>query len=263
VQKSAGDFYWSQRSGLPAFRALIRAMEAELFHSIVQIKGPVLDLGCGDGHFAETNQMKLDVGIDLAPASLQEARGRKMYANLEQADATKLPFANEAFETVISNCVVEHIPGVDLVFKETFRVLRHGGKFVLSVPTDRLNENLTITRILKGLGLSGLAERYKAWFTRMQVHFHMYSPDGWQRKLEAAGFRVEKRVGYMSPRAAGWFDLLHFYGAPDLLVRRLTGRWVLVPWRPFFAIEEAAAASLVKQGDAPGATCCFFIVSKG
>ncbi|MDO8971430.1 MAG: class I SAM-dependent methyltransferase, partial [Saprospiraceae bacterium] len=174
MQKSAGDFYWRQRSGLPAFRALIRAMEAELFHSIVQIKGPVLDLGCGDGHFAETlsfyraetNQLKLDVGIDLSPASLLEAKSRKMYANLERADATKLPFANEAFETVISNCVVEHIPGVELVFQETFRVLRHGGKFVLSVPTDRLNDALTITRILKGLGLTSLAERYKAWFTR-------------------------------------------------------------------------------------------------
>jgi hypothetical protein len=131
------------------------------------------------------------------------------------------------------------------------------------VPTDRLNDALTITKILKGVGLTGLAARYKAWFTKMQVHFHMYAPEEWQRKLEAAGFRVEKRVGYMSPQATGWFDLLHFYGAPDVLVRKLTGNWVLIPWRPFFVVEEAAAAAWVRQGDAPGATCCFFVVSKG
>lgn len=260
--KSAGDYYWSQRKGLPAFRALIRAMEARLFGTAPAMANPILDLGCGDGHFAESTGMKNDVGIDLTWASLKEAQSRKIYPHLQRADATRLPFADGSFGTVISNCVVEHIPDVDQVFREAYRVLRPGGAFILSVPTDRLNENLTITKFLKAVGLTGLAKQYKSWFTRMQVHFHLHSPDEWQKKLEGAGFRVERRVGYMSPRATGLFDLAHFYGAPDLIVRRLTGRWVLLPWRPAFGLEEWGVSALVAEDDPQGATCCFFFVKK-
>ena len=45
---------------------------------------------------------------------------------------------------------------------------------------------------LHGLGANGLAARYKAWFKRMQVHFHMYSPDELERRAKAVGFCVEQ-----------------------------------------------------------------------
>lgn len=260
--KSAGDYYWSQRAGLPAFRALIRAMEARLFDAIPEMETPILDLGCGDGHFAESNGLKNDFGIDLTWVSLKEAQSRKVYPQLQQADATRLPFADGSFGAVMSNCVVEHIPDIDQVFREAYRVLRPGGSFVLSVPNDRLNDGFFITKFLKALGWVGSAERYKTWFARLQVHFHLYSPDQWRKKLETTGFKVEQQVGYMSPRATGLFDLAHFYGAPDLVVRRFTGHWVLAPWRPIFALEEWIAAPLIAENDPAGATCCFFLVRK-
>jgi ubiquinone/menaquinone biosynthesis C-methylase UbiE len=262
VDASPTDFLWLQLCALPAFRALIRAMEARLFAQLGSLPQPLLDIGAGDGHFAQCVWQQVDAGIDPDEPSLREAQRRGAYHLLSRASATRLPFADARFASVISNCVIEHIPDNGAVMREVARVLRSGGQFVFSVPTDRLNDGLTITRILHGLGANGLATRYKAWFTRMQVHFHMYSPDEWQRRAEAAGLRVTQRIGYMSPRATALFDLGHFYGVPNLIARKLTGQWVPWAWRPRFALEEALLSPLVAEHDPPGATCCFFVAKK-
>ena len=53
---------------------------------------PVLDIGCGDGHFASvTYEQKIDVGIDPDHASLIEAKGRGAYRLLVQASGDQLP----------------------------------------------------------------------------------------------------------------------------------------------------------------------------
>jgi len=256
------DFLWPQLKSLPAFRALIRAMEARLFAQLGPLPQPMLDIGAGDGHFAQTVWERVEAGIDPDETSLREAQRRGVYHLLSCASATRLPFADASFASVVSNCVIEHIPDNDTVMHEVARVLRPGGQFVFSVPTDRLNDGLTVTRVLHRLGTNGLAARYKAWFTRMQVHFHMYSPDEWQRRAQVVGLCVTQRIGYMSPRAAALFDLGHFYGVPNLMARKLTGHWVPWAWRPRFALEEAVLAPLVAEHDPPGATCCFFVARK-
>jgi len=256
------DFLWQHLHDLPYFRALIRAMEARLFTQLGPLPHPTLDIGSGDGHFAQVVWGKADVGLDLDQASLREAQRRDVYRLLNRASATRLPFADASFASVVANCVIEHIPDNGAVMREVARVLLPGGTFVFSVPTDRLNDGLAITRILQRLGAKGLADRYKAWFTHIQVHCHLYSPDEWQRRAEAVGLRVIQRTGYMSPRATALFDLGHFYGLPNLIARRLTGQWVLWPWRPRFALEEAVLSPLVAENDSPGATCCFFVARK-
>jgi hypothetical protein len=58
------DFLWIQIRELPYFRGLLRAVEAK-FYQDIPIERPVLDLGCGDGHFASrTFDFPIDAGID-------------------------------------------------------------------------------------------------------------------------------------------------------------------------------------------------------
>ncbi len=58
------DFLWVQISELPYFRGLLRSMEARVYQDLTLVS-PVLDLGCGDGHFASRTFMKpIEVGID-------------------------------------------------------------------------------------------------------------------------------------------------------------------------------------------------------
>jgi SAM-dependent methyltransferase len=253
---------WPHLRALPAFRALIRAMETKLFLEVGSLPRPVLDIGCGDGHFAEVVWGQVDVGVDTDQDILREAQGRNVYDVLLRASATRLPFADASFATVVSNCVIEHIPDLDPVLSEVQRVLRPGGQFIFSVPTSRQNDYLFITRLLEAMGARGLAERYKSWFRRMQVHYHMYHPEEWKSRAEATGLRTVQQTGYMSPRATTLFDLGHFYGVPNLVTRKLTGQWVLWPWRPRFSLEESLLAWLVSERDPAGASCCFFVMEK-
>ena len=261
--QTISDIVWGQLRALPAFRALIRAMEAHLFLQRGPLPRPMLDIGCGDGHFAQSIWKQIEVGIDCHGSILREARERNIYCSLLKASATCLPFADASFACVVSNSVFEHIPDVVRAISEAYRVLRPGGQFILSVPTDRLNDGLGMVRILRGIGADKWAEGYKAWFKRVQAHFHLYPPSQWQQIIEAVGFRMLWQTGYMSPRAAALFDLGHFLGVPNLILRKLTGQWVIWPWRPRFALEEALISSLVAETDPPVAVCHFFVVVKG
>ena len=69
-----------------------------------------------------------------------------------------------AFAAALANCAVEHMPKLDQVFGEVARVLRPGGKFILSVPTDQLNKNLAVAAALDRVGAKGQAARYREWF---------------------------------------------------------------------------------------------------
>ena len=50
------------------------------------------------------------------------------------ADCTKLPFANNSIDCVISNAVLEHVTAPDDFVAEAYRVLRPGGKIITGVP---------------------------------------------------------------------------------------------------------------------------------
>ena len=88
----------------------------------------VLDAGCGDGVFARAVAAPDVVGIDNAPAMVERARSRGVDARL--GDIQELPFEDGAFDVVVSNWVLYHLPDLDRGLAEIARVLRPGGRFV-------------------------------------------------------------------------------------------------------------------------------------
>src|SRR3989338_11288571 len=95
--------------------------------------GRTLDLGCGCG--ADTE--KLDeltsfvVGIDLSRSMLHHAPSGKYI----QAHGSALPFADRKFDTILMNMVIPDVPtakALQQIFREAYRVLVQGGRFVFS-----------------------------------------------------------------------------------------------------------------------------------
>jgi SAM-dependent methyltransferase len=223
------DFLWLNIRDLPYFRSLLRAVEAQ-FYDEVDLLAPTLDVGCGEGHFASLIfNRKIEVGLDPSYESLHEASERLAYQLLTEADGGRMPYPQEYFASAFSNSVLEHIPHVEQVLDETARVLKPGAVFAFCVPNHRFNESLSISRGLEKLRLTALARLYRAFFTYIARHRHLDSPEVWKKRLEAAGFTVEKWWDYFPPKALSVLEWGHYLGLPSLLTRKLTGRWILIP----------------------------------
>lgn len=196
----------------------------------------ILDLGCGDGHFAAiAYDRPIDVGIDVRSAELREAARCGIYRNVALASATALPFGEATFGLVVSNCAIEHIPDIDAVLSEVARVLRSGGVFATTVPSEYFAELLLGSTLMRRLHLHRAARAYGRFFNRISFHHHVYGREEWRGRLAEAGLDVVEHQYYFSPAAHRLFDASHYLGVSHLLARKLTGRWVIHRWqsRPF------------------------------
>ncbi|MBW8009746.1 MAG: class I SAM-dependent methyltransferase [Chloroflexi bacterium] len=256
------DFLWLHLKDLPYFRSILRAVEAS-FYQDIQLPHPILDVGSGDGHFASVAfKFKIDVGIDPMSATMAEAHQHGAYQGLVQADGGKMPFADNYFGSALSNSVLEHIEHVDLVLAETSRVLRSGAPFIFCVPNSRYFSELAISGTLRKVKLSGLGRSYENWFRRISRVFHANSPKTWQMRLENSGFKLEKWWHYFSLSAMRALEWGHFLGIPSLVVRKLTGKWILAPTRWNLALTEKCVRRFAANDHLPNGTFTFFVARK-
>jgi SAM-dependent methyltransferase len=256
------DFLWLNLRELPYFRALVRAVEAE-FYQKYELPGPTLDIGCGDGHFADiTFSRHLEIGLDPSGSSLNLAKNRHFYGLLTEAFGNQMPFASNSFGSAVSNSVLEHIPHIQEVLNETGRVLKPGGLFLFCVPNPAYLGKLGISNGLARIGLNNLGRAYKVWFRRMSRVEHLEWPDVWQGWLEQAGFKLEQWWHYFSPAAMRTLEYGHYLGSPTLLARALTGRWILAPYKWNLGLTEAAVRSYARAEADPNGVFTYYVARK-
>ena len=230
------DFLSLHLRDMPYFRALLRSIEAR-FYQDIDLPAPVLDLGCGDGHFSSIAfKRPLEVGLDPWEGSLREAARRGSYRFLLQGEGGNIPFANESFACAVSNSVLEHILDVQSVLSEVARVLIPGASFIFCVPNHKFLPGLSIGKTLDRVGLESIGNAYRNFFNRISRHHHCDPPGIWNDRLELAGFKIDRWWHYFPPKTLKVMEWGHYFGLPSLLVRWITGRWILVPTRANLAI---------------------------
>jgi SAM-dependent methyltransferase len=223
------DFLFLHIRELPYFRGLLRAVESR-FYQDIDLPSPILDVGCGDGHFAQlTFERKLDVGLDPWTGPIHEAGTRDVYRLLTEADGAHMPYPSAYFASAISNSVLEHIPQLDAVLVETARVLKPGATFVFCVPNHNFLPNLSIARFFDAIGLKPPARWYRSFFNKISRHHHCDDPQTWTARLAQAGFSVEKYWHYFSPSALAALEWGHYLGLPSLIIHAFTRRWLISP----------------------------------
>lgn len=133
----------------------------------------VLEIGCGQGQFAQYCGKEGYVGMDMWEDGVKRLRG--MGYNAIFADASKrLPFQDGSFDIIYAEQVIEHISDGAQFAREMWRVLRPGGKAIV--------RTVDIARC-------------KMWFYQDYTHRQPYTPQSLYRLMEDSGFEV-KELGH-------------------------------------------------------------------
>lgn len=164
-----------------------------------------LEVGCGTGFVLKglreaAPRLRL-AGSEIFGDGLAFARARLPGVDLYQMDARQLPFERE-FDVIGAFDVLEHIPEDEVVLRQIFRALRPGGGLLITVPQHRFL-------------WSAIDEH--------SMHERRYSRSELRRKVERAGFNIQRMTSFVS--------LL----LPGMIFSRIgrNGRSDFQPWKQF------------------------------
>lgn len=146
----------------------------------------LLDLGCGTGALLERVASLwpgvVGCGVDLSVEMLQQAQRRLAPgARLAAADVHHLPFADARFDIVVSTSSLHHWGSPARALAEAVRVLRPGGRFVL---TDWNGDHLPLRILARFVRLIEPSIRAT------------YRSDQARGLLESAGLVVDEQRSY-------------------------------------------------------------------
>lgn len=179
--------------------ALWRAIELRVLAE-EDFPRPILDLGCGDGLIAQVlfaTDSSVEFGFDPWFNQVVKAPGSQAYENVQQALGDAMPYADESFACVFSNSVLEHIPEVDPVLREASRVLKPGGRFIATVPSDAFRRLLAGYRERVEVGDLDGAEAYALGVDQRLEHHRYPTPSDWETLLGAVGMRLLRARYYI------------------------------------------------------------------
>jgi ubiquinone/menaquinone biosynthesis C-methylase UbiE len=202
----------------------------------------ILDVGCGKGvwlnQFANFTAPENVYGTDIDPeliSDIPETVSKK--ENLQVSPAEQLPFADNTFDVVFSNEVLEHVVDDKQAVSEAIRVLKPGGKFIIFTP----NRGWPFEQ--HGMFLGGkyfwgnipLLPWLPKWFqhkfahhvrnywdrdirnlladqpVKVLLHTHIFPGfDGWVRRLGGLGKFVRDTMHALEKTPLQWFGISHF-----------------------------------------------------
>jgi len=137
----------------------------------------VLDIGTHQGELLRSlgGRIQASLGLDPLARPQQAARFRVLPARFE----VPAPFRDASFDVVVLLATLEHVPEKEGLIQECHRLVRRGGRVIVTVPSpyvDHLIAALSALRLLDGMSLE---------------QHHGFDPAATPSLFLAAGFSLE------------------------------------------------------------------------
>ncbi|MBZ4416811.1 bifunctional 2-polyprenyl-6-hydroxyphenol methylase/3-demethylubiquinol 3-O-methyltransferase UbiG [Myxococcus sp. RHSTA-1-4] len=167
----------------------------------------LLDVGCAHGWFLEATAREFaGVGLepDVAVAQAAQSRGLPVRGGFFP-DALS---ADERFEVIVFNDVLEHIPDINSTLSACFERLQPGGVLVINAPSRR-GVLYRVARLLGRLGLPGsFARLWQMGFPSPHVHY--LDSDSEAALARRHGFRLEAQMALPSVSTQGLYARIRY-----------------------------------------------------
>lgn len=146
----------------------------------------ILDAGCGDGRLAALVAQRCQVvhAIDIAGNSLAPEVRARPNIRFAKMNVESLAFPDAQFDQIVSVETLEHVLDPERAIREFHRVLKSGGRLVVTYPT--INRTI-MQRLHRTLHLGRPLE--------ISEHLTEWSYDEVVSKIEAVGFKFEAAEG--------------------------------------------------------------------
>ena len=170
------------------------------------ISGDVLELGCGEGRGIDIVLKKSKSFTAIDKISVVTERLSKKYKNEKFISSSFPPLINiedNSFDTIVTFQVIEHINNDNLFVEEIYRILRPGGKALITTP----NIEMTLTRNpwhIREYTSKQLRDLCKKYFSSVEVNgisgnekvikYYNQNLDSVQRFKKLDVFNLEKRL---------------------------------------------------------------------
>lgn len=173
--------YWRRLSPPPASDPLRPARERVLWETLNGKRRRVLDCGAGDGVTASAARERGHevVAMDISAAALAAVRRREpdMTIIRHAADDAPWPFDDDSFDVVYSFEVIEHLLNPAVLVEEASRVLKPGGRLLVSTPYHGRVKNVALALL-----------RFDEHFNVNGDHVRFFSDAALTQTLRSAGF---------------------------------------------------------------------------
>lgn len=148
-----------------------------------------VDYGCGSGkvlkEISKLYPKNTYVGIDVSKSGL--IRAKKNFSKGKYfltSDGEKLPIKNKWADLILAADVIEHVYDVDTLLHEFYRILKPGGKIIITTPYHGLIKNLLISIV-----------GFETVFDPIGPHIRFFTKKSMTNVLNKNDFTI-KKIGF-------------------------------------------------------------------